>query len=182
MTLCRCELQSLQRKEGPEDLPKVGAYPYGRHQPRTYEGKSTKDQPPKFSHCNPPFVAGRDPHRGKKQSQARDVLVPQEVTPTLLRMSQFRDWASAGHRHYDKLRVVLLSFGKMFDHQRLFGPLHMDWWTMVEHAMPHRNSPLEPFCATQQHRKVPALVTVVPSFIPLLSQCSLAQNILDIPQ
>ena len=134
--------------------------------PPTYEGKPTKDQPPKFSHCNPPFVAGRDPQRGKKQSQARDVLVPQEVTPTLLRMSQFRDWASAGHRHYHKLRIFLLSFGKIFDHQRLFGPLHMDWWTMVDHAMPHRNSPLEPFCATQQHRKVPALVTVAPSFIP----------------
>ena len=104
-------------------------------------GKPTKDQPPKFSHCNPPFVAGRDPHRGKKQSQARDVLVPQEVTPTLLRMSQFRDWASAGHRHYDKLRIFssllarcLTINGFLARFTWTGGP----WWTMQCRIGTHR--------------------------------------------
>ena len=67
---------------------------------------------------------------------AWDFLVPWAVIPTLFRMPLFGDWASAGHRHCDRLRIFLLSFGKMFDHQRLMarftwtgGP----WWTMQCH-------------------------------------------------
>ena len=68
MTLCRCELQSLQRKEGPEGLPKVGAYPYGRHQP-PWENPPGKTHQ-KISHQSFPIAIHRSllggTHRGER--------------------------------------------------------------------------------------------------------------------